>query len=304
MNGGRSALRFFAALLTLGPGFLVQVPRQPIAIPQSGLRVLVVERDNHDAAIWAAVRNVGANVVATLGPPNGRTDELASAAGLTYLAFLTTDEIGTFVRDPSRIGEARAQRALAGFYFWDSQVTEGFTTPEAQQQAYSTLKLLFPDKLVLYPTRLDPIAWSPDFLDRYFRPEFTDLVTPYFYPVGTTILGEAREGDAWQERLGGLLSALAARIPPDKGLLPVLQGFEQQGYAVSSHFLVVQFAVYRNLWPNLPNAAVYAWKMSSPDSAPLIEIAGRPDLEKGVCNLFRGLSRRSTCRSGRVVSWR
>lgn len=302
MNGGRSALRFFAALLTLGPGFLVQVPRQPIAIPQSGLRVLVLERDNHDAATWTAVRDAGASVVATLSPPNGRTDELASATGLTYLAFLTTDEIQAFVRDASRIGEARAERALAGFYFWNSQVTEGFTASEVQQQAYSTLKLFFPGKLVLYPTRLDPIAWSPDFLDRYFRPEFTDLVTPYFYPVGTTIIGEAREEDPW--RLGELLSALAPRIPEGKGILPVLQGFEQEGYPVSSRFLGDQFAMYREFWPDLPNAAVFAWKMSSPDSAPLIEIAGRPDLEKGVCNLFRGLSRRSTCRSGRVVSWR
>jgi hypothetical protein len=297
-----SALRFFATLLTLGPGFLFQVPRQPIAIPQSGLRVMVLERDDQDAAAWSAIHDLGANVVATLRPPSSETDELASAAGLIYLAFLTTDEIQPFIGDPSRIAEARAEHALAGFYFWDSQVAEGFTTPEAQQQAYSTLKLLFPEKIVLYPTRLDPIAWNADFLDRYFRPEFTDLVTPYFYPVGTTILGEAREGDAW--RLGELLSALAPRVPEGKGVLPVLQGFEQQGYPVSTHFLADQFAVYRTFWPNLSNAIVYAWKMSLPDSAPLIEIAGRPDLEKGVCNLFRGLSRRSTCRSGRVVSWR
>jgi hypothetical protein len=69
---------------------------------------------------------------------------------------------------------------------------------------------------------------------------------------------------------------------------------------VSTHFLADQFAVYRNYWPNLSNAIVFAWK-SSP---PLIEIAGRPDLQEGVCNLFRGLSRRSTCRSERVLSWR
>ena len=49
--------------------------------------------------------------------------------------------------------------------------------------------------VLVYPTRLDPIVWSPDFLDRFFRPEFTDLVTPYFYPVGTTVIGEARETD-------------------------------------------------------------------------------------------------------------
>jgi len=297
-------LWLFAALLAPVPSFLFQNPRAPVVLPPPGLRVMALERDDQDRAAWSAIRDLGANVVATLRPPSGETDEVATAAGLTYLAFLTTDEIAILSRDASRIWEIRAERSLAGFYFWDAHVAEGFTSSEAQQQAYSTLKLLFPEKLVIYPTRLDPIAWSADFLDRYFRPEFTDLVTPYFYPVGTTILGEAHEGDAWQGRLGGLLSALASRIPPGQGLLPVLQGFEQQGYPVSTHFLADQFAVYRNLWPNLSNVLVYAWKLSLPDSTPLIEIAGRSDLEKGVCNLFRGLSRRSRCRSGRVVSWR
>lgn len=295
-------MRLFAEVLALAFISSSEIPRQAPAIPPAGLRILALERNDQDPAEWEAIRQAGANVVATLRSPSHETDELAGAAGLTYLAFLTTDEIPIFARDASRIGEARSERNLAGFYYWDAQVVEGFTTPAAQQQAYSTLKLLFPDKLVLYPTRLDPIAWSPDFLDRYFRPEFTDLVTPYFYPVGTTYIGEAHEGDPW--RLEELLSALAARTPAGEGILPVLQGFEQAGYPVSSHFLADQFAVYRKFWPDLPNAAVYAWKMASPDSAPLIEIAGRQDLEKGVCNLFRGLSRRSTCRSGPLVSWR
>jgi hypothetical protein len=293
------ALGLFAALLGSVPAFL-QNPRTPVVLPPAGLRVIALESGDQDPSAWTAIRDLGANAVTVSRPPSRETDELATAAGLTYLALLTTDEIATLSRDASRIEEIRAERSLLGFYFWDAQVVEGFTTPEAQQQGYSTLKLLFPEKLVLNPTRLDPIAWNADFLDRYFRPEFTDLVTPYFYPVGTTILGEAREEDAWRGRLGGLLSALASRIPPGKGLLPVLQGFEQQGYPVSTHFLPDQFAVYRDFWPNLSNAIVFAWK-SLP---PLIEIAGRPDLQEGVCNLFRGLSRRSTCRSERVLSWR
>lgn len=279
-------------------------PREPVVRPPEGLRVLDLERNEPDPAAWQAMRDRGANAVAILRPPGAAIDQLAGAAGLTYLAFLTTDEISTLAADASRISEIRSEHALAGFYYWDAGVLEGFTTPEAQGQAYSTLKLLFPDKLVLYPTRLDPIAWSPDFLDRYFRPEFTDLVTPYFYPVGTTILGEAREGDAWRPRLDGLLTALASRIPPGKGVLPVLQGFEQQGYPISSYFLADQFASYRRIWPDVPNAAVFAWELASPDSAPLIEIAGRPDLERGVCNLSRGLSPRSPCRPGPLVPWR
>jgi len=294
------ALWLFAALLAPVPAFLFQNPRPPVVLPPAGLRVIDLESADQDPAAWSAIRDLGANAVTVSRPPSREADEIVTAAGLTYFALLTTDEIAILSRDASRIAEIRGEGSLLGFYFWDAQVVEGFTTPEAQQQGYSTLKLLFPKKLVLYPTRLDPIAWNPDFLDRYFRPEFTDLVTPYFYPVGTTILGEAREEDAWRARLGGLLSALASRIPPGKGLLPVLQGFEQQGYPVSTHFLADQFAVYRSLWPNLSNAIVFAWKLSPP----LVGIAGRPDLQEGACNLFRSLSRRSTCRSERVLSWR
>jgi hypothetical protein len=294
------ALWLFAALLAPVPAFPLQNPRPPVVLPPAGLRVIDLESADQDPAAGTGIRDLGANAVTVSRPPSREADEIVTAAGLTYFALLTTDEIAILSRDASRIAEIRGERSLLGFYFWDAQVVEGFTTPEAQQQGYSTLKLLFPEKLVLYPTRLDPIAWNPDFLDRYFRPEFTDLVTPYFYPVGTTILGEAREEDAWRARLGGLLSALASRIPPGKGLLPVLQGFEQQGYPVSTHFLADQFAVYRSFWPNLSNAIVFAWKLSPP----LVGIAGRPDLQEGACNLFRSLSRRSTCRSERVLSWR
>jgi hypothetical protein len=299
-----AALRYFAALLALAPTLLLQNPRQPVALPPAGLRIVVFERDEQDAAAWRAIRDLGANVVATLRPPSPEIDELAGAAGLSYLAYLTTDEIQVFARDATRIAEARAERSLAGFYYLDAGVPEGFTAPESQQQAYTTLKLLFPERLVLYPTRLDPIAWSPEFLDRYFRPEFTDLVAPYFYPVGTTILGEAHEADARPERLGGLVSALAARLPPGKNLLPVLQGFEQEGYPVSTRFLAEQLAVYRKLRPDTSNAAVFAWKVSPAETGPLIEIAGRPDLQESVCNLFTGLSRASSCRSRRRLSWR
>ena len=301
------ALALALCAAALGPRTIFPLqspPREPVVRPPAGLRVLDLERDEPDPAAWEAMRDRGANTVAILRPPQAAIDRLAGGAGLRYLAFLTTEEIATLPDDASRISEIRAEHALAGFYFWDSQVLEGFTSPEAQGQAYSTLKLLFPDKLVLYPTRLDPIAWSPDFLDRYFRPEFTDLVTPYFYPVGTTILGEAHEADDWRARLDGLLSDLASRIPRGKGLLPVLQGFEQQGYPISSYFLAEQFASYRRFWPDVPNAAVFAWELGSPDSAPLVEIAGRLDLERGVCNLFRGLSPRSRCRPGLVVPGR
>lgn len=292
----------FAGLLASGPGLLLQTSRQPVALAPSGLRLMVLERDYEDEGAWKAIGDVGANAVATLRPPNAVDDERATAAGLTYLAFLTTDEIQSFARNTARVAEAREQRSLAGFYYWDAKVTEGFTGVEDQRQAYSTLKLLFPDKLVLYPTRLDLIVSIPDFLERYFRPEFTDLVTPYFYPVGTTVIGEARESDGW--RLEELLAALSVHLPLGKNLLPLLQGFEQTGYPVSSGFLARQLALYRKFWPDLTNAAVFAWKFSTAEPGPLVEIAGRPDLEEGACRLFTALSRRPGCRARREVSWR
>ena len=299
---GLAALGLSAALLHTAPIALSQVPRQHVVRAPAGLRVMVFERDDRDAAAWTAIRDLGANVVAILGPPSAEIDELAGAAGVTYLAFLTADEISILACDASRISEIRSEHALAGFYYYDSQVLEGFTTPEVQRQAYSTLKLLFPDKLVLNPTRLDPIAWSPDYLERYFRPEFTDLVAPYFYPVGATILGEAREEGAWRERLEELLSALAPRVPAGKEVLPVLQGFEAEGYAVSSHFLTDQLAIYRKTWPDVSGAVVFAWTIA--EIAPLIEIADRPHLQAGACNLFSTLSRAAGCRSRRIISWR
>jgi hypothetical protein len=270
----------------------------------SGLRVVVLERENQDAAAWTAIATTGANVVATLQPPSAGTDAIASAAGLDYLAFLTTTEIESFAADPTRIAEARSERRLAGFTYWDSGVQEGFTTPEAQQRAYATLKSLFPDKLVLYPTRLDPIMWKPGFLDDYFRPDFTDLVTPYFYPVGTTVLGQAQEGDPWPETLDGLLSALAPRLPAGKGLLPVLQGFEQTGYPVRSRFLAEQLAVYRKSRPDLSDAAVFAWKIAG-EPGPLVELAELPKLQRGVCTLFAALSPGpARCRRRDVIPFR
>ncbi len=271
----------------------------------SGLRVVVLERDYRDPEGWRAIAALGANVVVTLAAPDLETDRLAAAAGLAYLAFLTTDEIESLARDPARVAQVRAESSLAGFHFLDTGAVEGFTTPQAQQRAYETLKSLFPGKLVLYPTRLDPIAWESGFLDSYFRPEFTDLVTPYFYPVGTTILGHAWEEDAWGERLAGLLSALAPRIPAGKGVLPVLQGFEQIGYPVGARFVPGQMAVYRRFWPDLSNAAVFVWKFADPSAEPLIEMADKPLLQQGTCFLFATLSGRlSRCRAPLQLPWR
>ena len=301
-----------ARRLWLGVLFLALTPharsegdRRPVLPRAAGLRVVVLERDDQNADEWSAIGALGANVVATLAPPSAEADRLATEAGLGYLAFLTTREIQDLARDPTRILEARAQRSLAGFYYWDDTVVEGFTTPEAQQRAYGTLKDLFPDKLVLYPTRLDPIVWKPGFLKDFFRPQFTDLVTPYFYPVGTTILGPAQEESSWPGTLAALLSALQPRIPAGNGLLPVLQGFEQAGYPVGARFPALQMGVYRSFWTDLSNSAVFAWRFQTSESDPLVELAQRPLLQQGVCSLFAAVQPRpSRCPRAREVSER
>lgn len=301
----RFCVRVFPlVLLVLLPALVEPADRAAAAPPRvQGLRVVVLDTHIPDLSDWMTIARLGANLVATAGPPSAEADRVATAAGLSYLAFLTTDQIDALTRDPARILEARGEQSLAGFYYEDAAVAEGFTAPAVQQRAYFALKDFFPDKLVLFPTRLDPIAWEPDFLERYFRPEFTDLVTPYFYPVGTTVLGAAQEDDAWRQRLSGLLSALAARVTVGKGLLPVLQGFEQENYPVGAGFLSEQMAVYRSFWPDLANAAVFSWRIGPSESGVLIPLAERPQLQQGVCSLFAELAFRPA-RCGRTVAFR
>jgi hypothetical protein len=270
----------------------------------SGIRCVVMERDDLDPAAWQAIRGLGANVVAKAAPPGAETDRVAGLAGLSYLALLTTDEIQNLAGDPARLAELRGERNLAGFYYWDVNAVEGFTTPQAQQMAYTTLKSLFPDKLALHPTRLDPIVWSPGFIDGYFRPDFTDLVTPYFYPVGATPVGSWREQDDWRSELASLLTALAVRVPEGKAVFPVLQGFESPGYPLTAGFPAAQFEVYRRFWPKLAGAAVEGWEFT--DLEPLLAgLSVRPSLQEGVCGLFAGLQDRpARCRLRRTMPFR
>ena len=114
-------------------------------------------------------------------------------------------------------------------------------------------------------------------------------MVPYFYPVGTTVLGTFLEGDAWPARLASLLAPLSRATPEGKGVLPVLQGFEQIGYPVSETFPSAQMAVYGEFWPSNRNAALFAWGFTAQD-APLVGLGFRSLLQAGARALFAAVT--------------
>ena len=185
---------------------------------------------------------------------------------------------------PLYLAAVRAMPAIVGFSYLDLDAIEGFALPSTQARAYATLKALFPDRLVLYATRLDPIATHPGYLAAYYRPEFTDLVTPYFYPVGTTPLGTFEETDSWEGQLRALLAPLAAATPPGKPMLPVLQAFEQAGYPAGGGLPRRQLDVYEEFWPDDPNVAAFWW--GGPNDEPIVGLSDIPPIARGVGQLF------------------
>ena len=190
----------------------------------------------------------------------------------------------------AQISAIAAVPSFAGFHYLDDGVEEGFTAPQIQGRAYAALKRLFPGKLVLYPLRLD-LASDPSWLDDYFRPEFTDLVVPYFYPVGRTPLGVYSYGDDWDAVLSSLLAGLRDRMPPRKGVLPVLQGFQQEGFAVQEEgFPRRQMDAYAALWPGVRNVAAFAWFDVFANAIPLSGMARSPALQSGFRRLFESLA--------------
>jgi len=230
-----------------------------IAPNPAALRVMVLLEGETDPDVARAVASLGANAVATRNPPDPATGANLGAAGLRYIAPLPVRDAERLPLDTALLARLRSIPALAGLEYYDDSVTEGYAAPETQARSYGILKALFPDVLVLYALRLDLVAIDPGYLDGYFRPEFTDLVVPYFYPVGSTTLGPQQESDAWEERLQGLLSPVAARMPAGQGILPVLQAFEQEAFPVNGGFLRRQVDVYAAIWPDNQNAATFAW---------------------------------------------
>jgi hypothetical protein len=280
----------------LGIGLLAAFP--PVAALQAqdcaprpssqdgAISAVVVTAGAKDPGVAAAIRALGANTLVTQSFPDEAEAAAASAAGLRYVAPVTTGEILRLASEPALLASVRAIPGLFGLEYLDPSVPEGYASPSTQRWSYTTLKALFPSALVVFATRLEPIAWDPSYLDAYFRPEFSDLVAPYFYPVGTNFIGSQQQHELWEERLRSLLSPLAARLPPGKGVLPVLQAFEQDGFPVDARLVARQWSVYREIFPGNRNAAAFWW--GGETVPPLTGMSERPQLLEGFRRLFGG----------------
>lgn len=251
------------------------------------IRAVVLTVGETDPSVLAGVRSLGADTVVTFARPSLAASAAASAAGLAYVPFLSVSDVDGLLYDSGALAALRAIPGIAGFHYRDEDVIEGYTPAAEQERAYAILKGLFPGALVLYATRLDLVAADPAYLDAYFRPQFTDLVAPYFYPVGTTPLGPYQESDPWEQRLASLLEPLAAKMPAGQAVLPVLQAFEQSGYPVGPEIAPRQMEVYRAIWPDTADVAAFWWGSGVPE--PLTGLAERPLLRSGFTRLFLGL---------------
>lgn len=259
----------------------------PCERPASGgepWRVVVVVAGEGDPAVASALAATGANVLATLSPPNAAADAACDAAGISYLARIPARDVAALPFHPERVAEIRALRRLIALQVIDLDALEGYETPETQALAGATLKALFPDLLVVHALRLDPIGWDPGYLDRFYRPKLSDVVAPYFYPVGTTFLGAFEEDGPWPGALRSLLEQVAARTPDATAVLPVLQAFEQSGHPVSRALLDRQLAVYREVWPDADALAAFWWGGGLDE--PLTGLSDRPDLRASLAAVF------------------
>ena len=261
----------------------------------SAIRAVVLIVGEEDPAVLEGVRALGANAVFTFARPSATASAAAAAAGLEYFPFLSVRDTDRLLSDDDYRRALLAIPGIAGFHFRDEDVLEGFTPAAEQERAYATLKALFPGRLVIQATRLDPIAWFPSYLDGYFRPEFTDLVAPYFYPIGTTVLGDEQESDPWEARLAELLAALEPRVAPDARILPILQAFEQDGHPVGPEIAWRQLDVYRTIWPGADDVAAFWWGGGTDE--PLSGLRDRPEVSSGFARLFLGLPPRPWTRT-------
>ncbi len=281
----------FAAALEPALGPCIPPARDPAALSRDGIRAVVLDDSELDFALLEELKKLSVNTVVTGSRPNRMIAKHLDGAGLFYIAYISSEDAVRLETDPESLEEISLVARLdsfAGFHYLDESALEGYTTIAAQQTTYTTLKKLFPDKLVLYPLRLDLIGPDETYLDRYFDPRFTDLVTPYFYPVGATPLGTFRSDDDWEAILRALLVPVRERLLAGQGVLPVLQAFEDTGFAVEEEFPRRQMEIYERVWPRNRNAAAFAWGGGS-EADLLVGMAHVQTLREGFRSLFTRL---------------
>lgn len=252
----------------------------------------VVEGED-DPRILARLKRMGINTIVTSREPSLKTALATQAAGLSYLSYISTAEALRLAEHPAslaRVSAVAAVKSFAGFHFLDETVPEGYTSPLVQERVYRLLKDLFPSDLSIHALRLDLVALDPTFLDGYFRPEFTDLVVPYFYPVGTTVLGNFQYVDDWDLLIVSLLEAVRDRMSAAQEILPVLQGFEQVGFPLEIGFARRQMNAYRLVWPSNAHVAAFVWGFRDPEGL-LIPMDDHPSLQHDFDSLLRGDNR-------------
>jgi hypothetical protein len=256
----------------------------------SGIRAVVLVEGESDPARLETLKEVGFNTVVSCGGPDLDTARAMETADVSYLAYISSADVERLSQDADyreKVAAAAAVSSFLGFYFSDETSVEGYMAPEVQRRTYETLKSLFPARLALFPLRLDLVLADTEFLDTYFRPEFSDLVTPYFYAVGMTSLGTFQYADDWAPLLAELLSRLRRRMPSGKRILPVLQGMEQVGYPVEWDFARRQMDVYRALWPSNQNLAAFAWGFEVSSDTIFLSLDQQTTLKSGFRTLLR-----------------
>ena len=77
-------------------------------------------------------------------------------------------------------------------------------------------------------------------------------------------------------------------MPAGKGVLPVLQAFQQSGFAVGPDFAARQLEVYRRFWPDVADVAAFWWGDAA--GAPLFGLTSEPQLARAFSRLFYGLA--------------
>jgi len=227
---------------------------------KSGLKALFVSCNTEESVKeLKALRRAGFNTIVTSSPPTVSTLENAKKAGLGVIAYISTASAKALSQDRQAyrlLRQITTAPNFMGFHYANEAGVEGRTSAFDQRYTYSLLKTMFPSALAITFLRVVLGKIDEKFLDECFCPEATDLVVPYFYPVGETALGDVKNEFLWETTLNSLLLPVYIRLQSwslrwgiVRPVMPMLQGFEEPEYPVDDRFIARQMSVYTHLWP-------------------------------------------------------